>query len=58
MFLDAEVDGSNPRQYQSVVSLSKTLFPYYLNRLSWIMRIRREHPCEGCLLSAVSFEEK
>ena len=56
-FLDTEVDGSNP-SYISVVSSSKIFNPDCLSRLSCEMSIRRQHPREVCLFSAMSFLEK
>ena len=49
-FLDTEVDGSNPGIVCCVigiVSLSKTLYPHCLCRLSCEIITRREQPREG-----------
>ena len=43
---------------QFVVSLSKVLNQYCFNRLSCEMSTRREHPREGCLLSAISYPKE
>ena len=56
--VDMTLAFQNHQLCQCVVSLSKTLYPHCLCRLSWLFGTGRGHPRLACLLSAVSSPEE